>query len=264
MEAQLRTLTEKAAPQCEALAELSASAPAALVRLRQVRSVARTAIERLDSQLRAHAAHVDAIDQRTAEAAAKLAAVEGELGELAEKSTAISTQLASAVEQPGAVLEEVQSQSQQLERVCAAVRKVFAALSHATLEARRQADELRQTGGDAAQQCAQLCQQTSKAGAIIREWVDEAVRTQTRLERTLAECPPLRSTHPGEAMREAGRVLCHQGIEGDDAAMPEADLGFGGDAGQAVEKPPNRSEEIARLIAEASHREADALAGSPA
>ena len=250
----LATLSTKAAPQCETLGDLSSSATTMLATFEQLRNDAGAALDRLAERLATHAAQLTALDDGNAQAAARIEAVRVDLDELSQKAEVLGSKLEPVLAQPSAVLEQIHAESLQLERVCAAVRKVFAALSQAALDARRQADELHATGQDASNHCSHLTSQTAKAGAVLREWVEEAVRAQSRLERALAECPSLASTHPGEAVRGASRMLDQ--LVQDGGGLPMDELGRM-DEPPAVEHPSpprttSRSQEIARLIAEAS------------
>ena len=162
---------------------------------------------------------------------------------------------------PTAIVESAQTQADRLEKVCAAVRKIFANLSEATLKAQRQTEELKGAGADATGRLAQLTAQTERATRTLHVWVEEAVRTQSRLEQTLTDCPSIRQTHPTETVRR----LSH-------AAAPLARITMDGAAGglqvlaepevpaapaePKIAKTPTRAEAIARLIEEAKREEA--------
>jgi hypothetical protein len=162
-------------------------------------------------------------------------------------------------------VENAQTQAAQLERVCGDVRKVFAGLAEATLQAQRQTEELRGMGEDTTTRLAKLTAETDRATQTLHEWVEEAVRTQSRLERTLSECPPIRQTHPTEAVRRLSSAvepfarMTAEAAGGELQVLSEPDFDTT-PVEPRVAKQPTRVEEISRLISEAKRQEAPAPA----
>ena len=177
---------------------------------------------------------------------------------------AVEQRLASLVDQAER-LTNAKTPAAQLERVCGAVRKVFAGLAEATLQAQRQTEELRGMGEDTTTRLAKLTAETERATQTLHEWVEEAVRTQSRLERTLSECPPIRQTHPTEAVRRLSRAvepfarITAEAAGGQLQVLSEPDFDTT-PVEPRVAKPPTRAEEIAQLISEAKRQEAPAPA----
>lgn len=177
---------------------------------------------------------------------------------------AVEQRLASLVDQAER-LTKTQTQAAQLEQVCGDVRKVFAGLAEATLQAQRQTEELRGMGEDTTTRLAELNAETERATQTLHEWVEEAVRTQLRLERTLSECPPIRQTHPTEAVRRLSRAvepfarMTAEAAGGELQVLSEPDFDTT-PVEPRVAKPPTRAEEISRLISEAKQQEAGAPA----
>ena len=116
--------------------------------------------------------------------------------ELRVKTEQIEELVADATARPVELIAAAQTEAAQLERVCQAVRKVFAGLSNASLEAKQRVDVIEK-----------LSQQTDRASLTLQEWIEEAVRVQGRLERTLDRAPSIRQTHSGEALLSASRGL---------------------------------------------------------
>jgi chromosome segregation ATPase len=177
---------------------------------------------------------------------------------------AVEQRLASLVDQAER-LTKAQTQAAELEQVCGAVRKVFAGLAEATLQAQRQTEELRGMGEDVTTRLTELTAETEHAAQTLHEWVEEAVRTQSRLERTLSVCPPIRQTHPTEAVRRLSRAvepfarISAEAAGGQLQVLSEPDF----DAipvEPRVAKPPTRAEEISRLISDGKRQEAGAPA----
>lgn len=177
---------------------------------------------------------------------------------------AVEQRLASLVDQANR-LTDAQTQAAQLEVVYSAVRKVYAGLAEATLQAQRQTEELRGMGEDTTTRLAKLTAETERATQTLHEWVEEAVRTQSRLERTLSECPPIRQTHPTEAVRRLSRAvepfarITAEAAGGRLQVLSEPDIDTT-PVEPKIAKPPTRTEEIARLISEAKQKEAGAPA----
>lgn len=98
--------------------------------------------------------------------------------------------------EPARIVEDARRQAEQLEAVCKAIRKVFAALSKTGLEANQKTAEFASMSREAETRIQRLLAETQGSAASLREWVDEAIRAQTRLARMLEKAPAIRQTHP--------------------------------------------------------------------
>lgn len=132
---------------------------------------------------------------------AQCGAVQERLGVLQNETSRIEQGLNAATERPAKLLASAESQAAQLAQVCAAVRKVFSAVSKATLEARSTSAACVQASQRAAQRMSQLRAQTDRAGSILHEWIEEASCAQARLERTLRASPTIRETHSAATLQ---------------------------------------------------------------
>ncbi len=128
-------------------------------------------------------------------------ATENQLKVLADKAARIERRMNEATSKPDSIIESAKSQAAELDQVCAAVRKVFAGLSQTSLAAYQQTQQLELTGQETARRIAELTIHTQHASQTLQEWVKEAVQAQSRLERTLGQCPSIGETHPAETIR---------------------------------------------------------------
>ena len=173
----------------------------------------------------------------------------------------VGDRLAVLAAGPTAIVESAQTQAAQLEKVCAAVRKIFSNLSEATLKAQRQTEELKGAGADTTDRLAQLTAETERATRTLHVWLEEAVRTQSRLEQTLSECPSIRQTHPTESVRRLSHAaapfvrIAAEGAAGGLQVLAEPAVAAAPVAPK-IAKAPTRAEAIARLIEEAKREEA--------
>jgi len=140
--------------------------------------------------------------------------IEDKIVDLKQQTNRIETVMVKATARPAEVVAAAQAQSKQLEKVCAAVQKVFRGLSKAALDAKEQTttckdtsqqaqermSKLNQDTQTAAQQAQErmlkLNQDTHTAAQTMHEWVQEAVRVQRRLETTIGQAPSITQTHP--------------------------------------------------------------------
>lgn len=260
-EENLRSLSTDIDPRTEALQTVSDEARTLIESFQHAQGDARATAAKLASIVSAHAERLAQADVIADEASARIERMRDELSVVSQKLNEFTTDLAAAAGQPKAMLDAVQAQTKQLEQVCAAVRKVFASLSQATLDARRQTDELKSAGSEVGQRWSQLAAETTKAGRTLHEWVEEAVRAQTRLERTLADVPSIHATHPTSAVSSVADVLsriaadspedsAHNGmLDRLDQAMPLS----------GAERHRSRADQINQLIAEAKQAESAAV-----
>lgn len=118
------------------------------------------------------------------------------LQQLQTRGDAFQHQLNSMLADPRKIVEQAKTQAGELESVCSAVRKIFAGLSQASLQANRDITKFTKISREANGRLTQISAETERAGQSLREWVDEALHVQTRLSKSLANVPPLSQTHP--------------------------------------------------------------------
>jgi len=138
-------------------------------------------------------------------------AVEAKVIQLTEEAARIERSLSEAADAPAAAVEAARVQIAQLNKVCAAVRKVFAGLSQATLEARDRTAELQDVQRQMGQGLARLFQDTERAAKTLEEWVGEAIRAHERLEQTVQTCPSLGELHSRDRLLGLSRTASSLG-----------------------------------------------------
>jgi len=222
---------------------------------------ASAASERLAAKIASSACVLETERAQLRDLAASADSLGERIGALYGNTSEIETRIADCMLGPSTITERAQAQAAQLEQVCLAVRKVFANLAEETLKAQHQTEAMRSTSEDANERLAELVAETDRATRTLHEWVEEALRTQSRLEQTLGECPSIRQTHPTETVRRLSRSGGSRApMVGEtaggwplDLARPDVDAP---PVEGRVAKPPSRAEEIARLISEAKRQEA--------
>ncbi len=215
-----------------------------------------TAMEQLTVQLEVSRHAIETGQPMMNEYVTQVSELQQQIDELQGNVGMIERNLADATARPAQVVADAQTQAAQLERVCAAVRKVFSGLSQSSLEVRKHAAECSQATQQADERLAQLAEQTGRSGRLLNEWVEEAVNAQARLERTLKRCPTIYDTHPATpaarmpggsrlaeriANRSAGGELSHL------SAPPAAER----QPVEEVVRATGRTEDVSKLIAEA-------------
>ena len=121
-----------------------------------------------------------------------------DIASLRVQTEQINTIITDLMDKPGVLVHKAQEQAAHLERVCGAVRKVFSGLSQAALHSNKQTEEFKVASRETMERLARLKTETKQASVTLNEWVDEARRVQTRLERTLSVAPSLAQTHSME------------------------------------------------------------------
>ncbi len=192
------------------------------------------------------------------------------LSHLEARAAKIEAAIVRSTEKPAELVRSAQTQTAQLERVCGAVRKVFSSLSKTTLEAKKQTDSCGQISTKATQQIRSLRAETDRSSKTLREWIAEAIRVQTRLERTLDQAPSIRQTHPIEPLANVsdrttiGDAIAEP-LAGGELTMLGEPEGEGGSDWSATADAPrsapadlagipgNRADEISRLLADAKN-----------
>ena len=180
------------------------------------------------------------------------------LSSLGTQCTEIEERFTAATQKPAEIIATAKVQSAQLERVCMGVRKIFSGLSKATLEARKQINESRTTSESTSSRLAQLNSETERASNTLHEWVQEAVRVQSRLEGTLRRAPSISETHPADALRAMSRLTTGEtGLPGKatglrgvrEGAKPSPSAARAPES--ATEPGRHRADEVAQLIEDA-------------
>ena len=206
------------------------------------------------AELQGAEAHLSEIPGRIAAVRDEVGRIEGESGRLAEKLNALG-------EEPKQTLAAARDQTAELERVLAAVRKIFAGLSQSSLEAKQQSDDLDAKAQTAAERLARLTAHTNQATRTLSQWVKEALRVQSRLDQTLREAPWIDQTHPIEQLGDMMEAL---GGENGNGGPADRSPGRAGPIRRMPARavptresvPADRGEEIAQILEEAGRAEA--------
>ncbi len=265
---QLRDRAEDAARNGTTLKNLNAAAVQSVESMEQMQADATDAAEQLQGVLsEAHDA-VKAGQTTHADWSERSKQATAQLVELQRRTEAMEQLMAIAASKPVKILAEAQGQAAQLERVCTAVRKVFGGLSKATLEATRQTKDITQQTqtiqklrDEAGQQLGVLTGESNQAVRTLSEWVDEAVRAQARLERTLDIAPSIRETHPVDSIALRSNVrgirtqLTTPAAPGELTTLDDPPVEVRQQAMRGA-KLPTRAQEMARLLDEAKQQPA--------
>lgn len=193
----------------------------------------------------------------------RIGAVGVRLSHFSDRSATIERKIAEGTVSAKAVVAKAQSQAEHLDRVCMAVRKVFAGLSQASLKANEQTEGLRRAGAEAKRQVLHMTMESERAVKTLHEWLEEALRVQARLEQVLHQSPSVSQTHPIEPLRSAAAKLgsversATLNVEDEPGAAKAREIDAGLDRITRRETAA-RADEIARLIAEARATKAEA------
>jgi type II secretory pathway predicted ATPase ExeA len=217
---------------------------------------AASAVQRLTTQLTAARDAIEAGQPMINEYVTQAGQLERNIEALQDQVGTIEQVLTAAMAKPAQLVTEAQSQAAQLERVCAAVRKVFSGLSQSSLEVRKHSAECAQATRQADERLAQLTEQTDRTGRLLQEWVEEAVHAQARLERTLKQCPTIYETHPvTPKTRTARGAGISERIANRSAGGELAELSTPPNTEPELpppsREPTGRSQEVSQLIEEA-------------
>ncbi len=182
------------------------------------------------------------------------------LSGLTDRTKSLEADVDEVTAKRDSVLKSAEAQTAHLEKLCVAVRKVFAGVSKATLEARDQTELLRQAEGSSTEQLAALTTRTQQAAATLQEWVEEAIRVQTRLERAVGDAPSIQQTHPKETLQGLGEVVTAstQTVRTLDAqlVMQSQPNGAAAPSPIAGTQPVPKANSIAKMIEEAKQMKA--------
>jgi type II secretory pathway predicted ATPase ExeA/chromosome segregation ATPase len=236
------------------LTQLNAVAHGLIETYGQMKCETEDATNRLAAQLNATQKSVEVGEPMLSEFIKQSRSIERQLGELGKQAKQFEQGVAEATARPSEILVSAQAQADQLEGVCSAVRKVFAGVSKATLDAKGQSDACVEATKQASEQISVLSIQTDQAITTLREWVEEALRAQARLEKTLATCPTIQDTHPGEVMRRTAQQmrspaerLANPSAKGELSVMDKART-TGRNLQAKSSAAPSRAQEISTLI----------------
>ncbi|MGD2109008.1 MAG: AAA family ATPase [Phycisphaerae bacterium] len=179
--------------------------------------------------------------------------LEQQLQQLQDEADAIEGRLGGTATHLTELTTSAQAQASQLEQVCTAVKKVFRALSQATLDARQHSSACQMTAENATNRLAQLSTETDRAANTLHEWVEEALRVQSRLERTLHACPSIQDTHPASGVRRIAEAVCPTSHVANPSAtaLSRRSERNAATSAEPTGTPSPRADEIARLIDDA-------------
>lgn len=93
---------------------------------------------------------------------------------------------------PLGVIRDAKTQAEELNGICLSVKRVFASVSQATLDA-----------NDRIKAMQTLLAQTQAAQTVLQQWVTEAIHTQVRLSSTVKGAPPLSPTSAAPQIPDA-------------------------------------------------------------
>jgi len=194
-----------------------------------------------------------------------------QLSALSQRSEALDRRIDALLTKPEGVVATAREQAEHLERVCLVGRRILANVSSATLAARDHAEALRRAGEHSDEQFATLTKQTRQAAMTLREWVDEAIHAQQRLERTIGVCPGIKETHSRASLEGLGQLAAAQAktshrLEGrlgslEEPVAAKAPSQPGGTNGEAASQRADstvsgRSRDVAKLIEDAQRSRA--------
>lgn len=147
----------------------------------------------------------DGISELLGEFERQIGKVGESIGQLESRAIELERTVSDATDKPAALVEAAQTQAAQLERVCSAVKKVFASLSQRALEAKEEADACQEASRHASQNARAATAISQQIQGNLREWIDEASNVQSRLERTLDRAPSITQTHSSHLLSGLSR-----------------------------------------------------------
>lgn len=263
---QLLDAADNAHARNDALEELNASSRERIETYEQMQREAETTAERLAAQVLASQRCLKVGGPLINRFMTEAKAIQQQYRDMQGQATQIEHTIADAMARPTEIAAGAQAQAAELERVCEAVQKVFNGLSEATQEAGKRSAECVDVTRHAAQRLSELTIGTDRAAHTLHEWVEEAVRAQSRLERSLQTCPSVRETHPAETIRRvpAGPIpvphIANPSASESPALLsdpPPATEAHGREevtnppTRQETGRPPTRAQAISKLIEDA-------------
>ena len=215
-------------------------------------------IEQMAGQIEAVDAReqvLDAAQQTLSEFIGHAESINRQIRKLQGQADSFEVHVSRLLEKPEQIVSDAKAQSAQLQGVCRAVRKVFASLAQATLQANHRIEHFSRMGRTAEGRAHRLSAETARAAETLRTWVTEAVRAHSRLTESLERCPTASQTHPAESLAGLASVTRMQGLPGLDNMsektpfdLPATAEGLGR---AAATQARSRTEEISQLIEEA-------------
>ncbi|HNQ24843.1 MAG TPA: AAA family ATPase [Phycisphaerae bacterium] len=208
--AHLEQQQQQAGQTLERLAQLLEEGVQLQDRLRTQQETIRETLEHPDPILREISHHAGALQsgqQMLRDFVSRQQSLTEDIQMLHDRVEQIKLAVVQAITRPAEVAQKAQEQAVHLERVCGAVRKVFSGLAQAALHSNRQTEQFRQTSAEAMAQLTRLKAETEQASVTLNEWVEEARRVQTRLERTLTAAPSLAQTHATDSLYRLSRLV---------------------------------------------------------
>ncbi|MCH7808608.1 MAG: hypothetical protein IIB60_05235 [Planctomycetes bacterium] len=271
---ELADTTAGAKDQTAILSDLVATSNEMVDRHTELQQVSQQTVRELGEKMEANRNSNVAADRLLNEFNAQARTLERGIRTLQARAEEIEKAVNDATAKPAEMVTVAQAQAAQLERVCSAVRKVFAGLSKATLEARKQTETLGRASGEATDRFANLQTETQRASTTLHEWIEEAVRVQSRLQKTLQQAPSISETHPVDTLFSMSRAV----DSARPAALPASRIANAGTGGELtmLSKPPAdipkrekltvgkgvRSDQVSRLIEDAKRAGAHEPANS--
>lgn len=163
----------------------------------------------------------------------------------------VEKQVEQLIARPREIAENAQAQAAELEKVCAAVRKVFAGLSQAGLDARQQTTDMRTFSEQASASIAAYTSKGEQTIQMLREALQMATRGAERLEKALMKSESRSSSaFAGAPVENANSALLRNRLTSANAIHSPA----------AARGGNTRADEITRLLEEA--RQGELLARS--
>lgn len=257
---------------------------AAFERLRAESRDAGALLGRCDNVLATVASHEETLEtsERMIHEFAKQAnGLAEQLKTLHAESASLRETIAGLTAAPEEVTRKAQEQAAQLEQVCQTVRKIFASLSKAGLEANEKINQLRELSSGTDERLTFLAEQTQTTSRMLRDSVEDAIRAQGRLAAMLEKAPALSASHTRKSLSTLaeglqaplGPLAKHNDRLGGKRLAGEPPLKVAPDTppptapikrdAETIKNARTRSEEIAAMIREAQRAERTAAKTIP-
>ncbi len=247
----LADATQSAITYGQSLSEINAETYGLIETSGQMKEEADASIERLTTQVSTTRRVIEKSSPILREYIAESRQVTEQISGLQRRADEIEEAVKSATTRPAEIIAGAQEQAAQLENVVAAVRKVFGMLSKASLDAQNKVKDFQRASDDAKRKLAQLTDDTSRAAGTLQVWVEEAVRVQSRMERTIQAAPSIGETHSGDNLRQMSRSVGAMGRianaigTGELAMLNEPRLP---QTPEHAAAPVNRADEVTQII----------------
>lgn len=250
---ELAATVEDAAKHSTALQDLSASSHGLIETHHQLQQETSATTEQLAHQLATTQNSVESGERLLKDFVAQAETLNDRFVALDKKANEIQSMITENMDAPDKVIKKVKQQTAHLHQVSAAVRKVFAGLSQATLQAQQRANELKQSTHSSDQQLSSVTSQTRHVTQTLQQCIEEAVRAQSRLQNTLNDCSSIQENQSRESMLNLTRI----------SAIPRNQSGEAGELSMLSEpstpdsrpknrlNPPAGADEITRMIEDA-------------